>query len=192
MAESRREQKHRRIVEEAERIFLSFGLRSASIDEIAAAAGVSKVTIYNYFGSKDDLFVECVRRLTERHFDELNASIEQVAGAAAKLNAVFAHNIEASSRYQPAFIKDMMGVPRIWERVRVFRESEAERLITGILEEGVATGEFRQIDIRRTTRLIMSFAEIVPRLYPYEDEREAEHFLRNLYEFLTGAVSRRT
>ncbi len=191
MAERQSERKQRRILEEAERLFLSLGLRATSVDEIAEAAGVSKVTLYKYYGSKEDLFVECVRRITNRHYAELEAAIAAEATAAMKLASVFRHNIQSRSRYQPAFVRDMMGIPHIWERVRVFREAKATALITSILEEGVATGELRDMDLGHTTRLIMSFGDIVPRLYPYEDEREAERFLQSLYDFLTGAVTYR-
>ncbi|TVQ18881.1 MAG: TetR/AcrR family transcriptional regulator [Spirochaetaceae bacterium] len=191
MSERQSERKQRRIMEEAERHFLSLGLRAASVDQIAAAAGVSKVTLYRHYGSKDDLFVECVRRITDRHFCELDDAVAAQPTATAGLAAVFAHNIESRSRYQPAFIRDMMGIPHIWERVRGFRETKAAALITSILESGIASGEFRDMHLGHTTRLIMSFGEAVPRLYPYDDEQEAERFLQSLYDFLTGALTYR-
>ncbi len=191
MAERQSERKQRRVLEEAERLFLTLGLRAVSVDEIAAAAGVSKVTLYKYYGSKEDLFVECVRRITDRHYADLEAVIASQATAASKLASVFRHNIESRSRYEPAFIRDMMGIPHIWERVRVFREAKAKALVTAILEEGIAAGELRDMDLGHTSRLIMSFGDIVPRLYPYDDEREAERFLQSLYDFLTGAVTHR-
>ena len=183
--------KQRRILEEAERLFLRLGLRAASIEEIAASAGVSKVTLYKHFGSKDDLFVECVRSVTDRHFAELHEEIATVPSAAAKLSAVFSYNVRSRSRYQPAFIRDMMGIPRIWKRVRVFREEKAGSLITSILQQGIERREFRAMDLGHTTRIIMSFAEIVPTLYPYDDEQEAERFLQSLYAFLAGALTYR-
>ena len=191
MSERQSERKQRRIMEEAERHFLTLGLRAASVDQIAAAAGVSKVTLYKHYGSKDDLFVECVRRITDRHFLELEAAVADQKSAADRLAAVFAHNIESRSRYQPAFIRDMMGIPHIWDRVRVFRQTKAEALITSILESGIETGEFRDMHLGHTTRLVMTFGEAVPRLYPYDDQQEAERFLQSLYGFLTGALTYR-
>jgi AcrR family transcriptional regulator len=191
MVQTQSERKQRRILEEAERLFLSRGLRTASIDEIAEAAGVSKVTLYKYYGSKDDLFVECVHIVTDRHYAELDAAVERESSASDKLSAFFRHNIAARTRYQPAFIRDMMAIPRIWERVRVFREAKAATLIRSILQEGVERGEFRDMHLEYTTRIVMSFGDIVPRLYPYDDEQEAERFLQSLYDFLTGAVTYR-
>ncbi|MEU6854814.1 TetR/AcrR family transcriptional regulator [Actinacidiphila alni] len=56
----RAERKRRAIVVAARALFLRDGF-DASVDQIAAAAEVSKVTVYNHFGSKQALFVEVVK-----------------------------------------------------------------------------------------------------------------------------------
>jgi len=55
----------RRILEAAQRHFNEHGLERASVDAIAADAGVSKTTVYNNFGSKERLFQAVVRDRTE-------------------------------------------------------------------------------------------------------------------------------
>ena len=55
-------------------LFLNYGADSVSMDEIAAKADVSKVTIYKYFGSKEDLH----REVFNMYFDEILAATEQV------------------------------------------------------------------------------------------------------------------
>jgi AcrR family transcriptional regulator len=54
----------RRILEAAQRHFDEHGLERASVDAIAADAGVSKMTVYSNFGSKDGLFQAVVRDRT--------------------------------------------------------------------------------------------------------------------------------
>jgi AcrR family transcriptional regulator len=51
-----RQDKRRAILDAAAPIFGTEGYERASVDAIAAAAGVSKPTIYNYFGGKEQLF----------------------------------------------------------------------------------------------------------------------------------------
>lgn len=53
--------KRRAIVDAATEAFLRSGYRGASMDEIAAAAGVSKQTVYKHFADKERLFSEVVR-----------------------------------------------------------------------------------------------------------------------------------
>ena len=54
----------RRILEAAQRHFDDHGLERANVDAIAADAGVSKMTVYNNFGSKEGLFQAFVRDRT--------------------------------------------------------------------------------------------------------------------------------
>jgi AcrR family transcriptional regulator len=56
----------RRIMEAARRHFHAHGLERASVDAIAADAGVSKMTIYSHFGSKKGVFEAVVRDRVER------------------------------------------------------------------------------------------------------------------------------
>ncbi|MCQ8242543.1 TetR/AcrR family transcriptional regulator [Rhizosaccharibacter radicis] len=49
-------QKRQQILRGAERVFTESGFEGASMSRIAAEAGVSKGTLYNYFTSKSDLF----------------------------------------------------------------------------------------------------------------------------------------
>ena len=55
----------RRILEAAQRHFNEHGLERASVDAIASDAGVSKMTVYSNFGSKEELFQAVVRNRTE-------------------------------------------------------------------------------------------------------------------------------
>lgn len=52
--------KRRSILDAAAPVFGDVGYERASIESIAAAAGVSKPTIYSYFGGKEELFRESV------------------------------------------------------------------------------------------------------------------------------------
>jgi AcrR family transcriptional regulator len=59
-AGARAERKREAIITAARALFLRDGF-DVSVDQIAAEAGVSKVTVYNHFGSKQALFVEVVK-----------------------------------------------------------------------------------------------------------------------------------
>ncbi|WP_372018279.1 TetR/AcrR family transcriptional regulator [Pseudoxanthomonas sp. 10H] len=48
------------ILEAAKRLFLEQGYQGVSMDQIATAAGVSKLTVYSHFGDKETLFSEAI------------------------------------------------------------------------------------------------------------------------------------
>lgn len=73
--------KRQAIVEAATDAFFDVGYAAASIEKIAADAGVSKVTIYNHFGDKSALFAASVERQCEKmrgHFSIDAASNESI------------------------------------------------------------------------------------------------------------------
>jgi TetR/AcrR family transcriptional repressor of mexJK operon len=49
------------ILEAAKRLFLSQGFEAISMDQIAAEAGVSKLTVYSHFGDKETLFAAAAK-----------------------------------------------------------------------------------------------------------------------------------
>lgn len=60
-------EKRRQILDGAQAIFHAQGFDAASMNEIAAAAGVSKGTLYVYFEDKEHLFVALIEREREKH-----------------------------------------------------------------------------------------------------------------------------
>ena len=67
------------ILEAAKRLFLVQGFTGVSMDQIAAEAGVSKLTVYSHFGDKDALFAEavrahCVQQLPDSLFEAADAA----------------------------------------------------------------------------------------------------------------------
>lgn len=72
--ERRAKVKKQTIIDTAETLFLNKGMRQATIELIAKQANVSQVTIYNYFGSKEGLFYETLKRILEsftKEFEDL-------------------------------------------------------------------------------------------------------------------------
>jgi TetR/AcrR family transcriptional regulator, mexJK operon transcriptional repressor len=57
--------KRRAILEAAQRLFLQKGYVGTSMDEVAAAAAVSKQTVYKQFSDKERLFTEIITRAIE-------------------------------------------------------------------------------------------------------------------------------
>jgi AcrR family transcriptional regulator len=65
------------ILDCAEEIFLDKGFQAASMAGIAATLGGSKGTLYNYFPSKEDLFIACVTRRCERLQDQISSVVTE-------------------------------------------------------------------------------------------------------------------
>lgn len=74
--EIRTNKKKNAIIKSANMLFLEKGFTTTSIKEIAATAHVSQVSIYNYFGSKDSLVIECVKSIIQENIDKAYALLD--------------------------------------------------------------------------------------------------------------------
>jgi AcrR family transcriptional regulator len=55
-----------KLLDVAERLFVTQGFRATTIEGLAEAAGLSKVTVYGYFADKDAVFEAVALRLADR------------------------------------------------------------------------------------------------------------------------------
>ncbi len=69
------DKKREAILKGAKAVFLKHGFGDANMDEVAAVAGVSKMTVYRHFGSKEDLFAGVI---TESCQQLVSDEIEEV------------------------------------------------------------------------------------------------------------------
>jgi TetR/AcrR family transcriptional repressor of mexJK operon len=69
------DKKREAILKGAKAVFLKHGFGDASMDEVAATAGVSKMTVYRHFGSKEDLFAGVI---TESCQQLITGEIEEI------------------------------------------------------------------------------------------------------------------
>jgi AcrR family transcriptional regulator len=63
------------MLDAAEEIFGERGYAATSMDDIAASVGVSKPLVYQYYGSKDGLFVACLSRLRAQLLDAVSDAV---------------------------------------------------------------------------------------------------------------------
>ena len=88
----------RRVLAAAERLFYAHGIHAVGVDLIAAEAGVTKKTLYDRFGSKEQLVVEYLAGRDERWREFLAERLAGEESARARVDAVFRASRDWSSR----------------------------------------------------------------------------------------------
>lgn len=79
-----------RLLEQGQRLFSAHGLKKTNIDELAAAAGISKGAFYLFYESKEACFMDVVEEVERQYRQEILAMIEQPGPSPrARLKAVF-------------------------------------------------------------------------------------------------------
>ncbi|MFM6191355.1 MAG: TetR/AcrR family transcriptional regulator [Planktothrix sp.] len=107
-------EKAEQIFEGALQEFLVHGYTGTSMDRVAASAGVSKATIYNYFGDKEGLFIALVKRLAQKKYQifiESNKaelmSVEPAIALRQLANLILDHSMQDQEYL--AFIRLVIG-----------------------------------------------------------------------------------
>lgn len=148
------------LVEAAIEVFGELGFRTATLEQVARRAGVSKGTVYLYFTSKEDLFRAMVERKVIPLIEAGEASLRDHAGSAAELlDQMLRRFWEALSR------PDMLRLTRIIkselnhfpELQRLYFEQVVQRhrrLLQVVAERGVADGEFRPEAVRLVPMMV--------------------------------------
>jgi AcrR family transcriptional regulator len=73
------------ILDAAVRVFSERGYHVAAVDDVAAAAGISKPMVYAYLGTKEELFAACLHREGVRLIEALAAAAGDGATADVRL-----------------------------------------------------------------------------------------------------------
>lgn len=87
-----------RILEATGKLFYREGIRSVSMDDVAARAGVTKRTLYYHFRSKDDLIAANLGARDQPTVDRILQWMDEKGGAlAGQVAAVFAHTAKLAT-----------------------------------------------------------------------------------------------
>ena len=98
--ERRKEQKKESIRRAALELFQIYGFRKVSMNDIARRAGVSQVTIYNHFGSKETLTRDVMKWYILTLVEKYKGTIEKEIPFREKLEYIVFDKSEIASQFQ--------------------------------------------------------------------------------------------
>jgi len=142
------------ILDAAKRMFIQHGFDGASMDQIAAAAGVSKLTVYSHFGDKEALFAAAVKSHCEQQLP--SSLFERAPGTPLRERLLtVAHAFyamitspEAIAGHRMLCTPQLAGSPLS----RLFWEAGPSRVhseFAGLLQRRIAAGELEIADVPR-------------------------------------------
>jgi AcrR family transcriptional regulator len=141
-AEQRRARTRERLLDAAEAVVAEKGLEAASVEEIVRGADVSRGTFYNYFPTSADLIHALNLRVAAHLDDRLEGLIFQSGDPATRMAAAF-HAVLAACLDDP--VRGWVAFQLAGSRAPRQRSFEAR--FAALYEQGVACGQFREIDM---------------------------------------------
>jgi AcrR family transcriptional regulator len=98
---ARRTSARERLLDAANELFYAEGVQTVGIDRIIERAGVAKASLYNLFGSKEELVAAYLASRHDRTSGRLTRAMDQVDDPRQKILAVF--ESQAQQYQQPGF-----------------------------------------------------------------------------------------
>lgn len=149
--------KRNAVLLEAARAFNAKGFQRTSLDDVAAALGVTKAALYYYFRNKQEILFEChmmAYDLSEQALAYGRAhgrdGLERASLAARRSVELYTCEM---GRFAVLFEHEALE-PKQRETV-LARRAALEREIRGLIEEGIADGSIRPVDSKLAALFLM-------------------------------------
>jgi AcrR family transcriptional regulator len=169
-----------KILEAAGRVFARKGL-AATVDDVAAEAGVSHGLAYRYFANKEAIYYQVVVQALQEPSARLQQIREMGATPGERLAALISLSVE-SRRDHPEFYQllgQALGSEEALPELRHLARTQRQLLHEGLrhlIGEGQMTGEVRAADPDQLVRAIFACLEGLTRGAVDDPEHYREHF----------------
>jgi TetR/AcrR family transcriptional regulator len=209
--EREKEQRRIEILDAAERVFFSKGLKNATMDEVAEEAELSKGTIYLYYKNRDELFLGLIFRGMQIMNDMFKKAIQ---GKGTGLEKTF--------RIGQAYLKFAKEFPDYYNALSHFRLDELEyenaecqgsvacqcsdfghnslEILSNIIKEGIGDGSIRSdIDPGQTSTILYGMTTGIIELVAMKGEHlknqhglKMDHIIDYYFDFVRCALEPKT
>ncbi|SHF04958.1 transcriptional regulator, TetR family [Mariniphaga anaerophila] len=186
---------HDRIVDEATRQFMQFGIRNVTMDAIAAALGMSKRTVYEAFKDKTSLVHTCIRSLRHKHREKSKEVCDSSRNVVETIFSFLDEGIKAMNSVNPVFFRDLEKFyPETWNSLRTKNEKEAFLFTKELLQQGIDEGFFRpEINIPIVAKLFHEQKNLLANeaIFPREEYNYADVFHSLTLNFIRGISTKK-
>lgn len=151
------------LLDHAQALFLMHGYDKASLNDVIAAAGISKGAFYHYFASKETL----LEALAERFARQALAGVQKIADdpnldPLGRLNALLAQSRQAKIETAPeawALFETLFRPENLvlFHRINLAASKSFSPVLAEVIRQGVEDGTFRTFDPEGVADIVMQF-----------------------------------
>ena len=160
-----------RIQQKAKELFMRYGFRSVTMDEIAGQLGISKKTVYQFFEDKDGLVEAVMQKEMDYMHTECIKRMQESENAIEELFKDTDSMEEVIDSLNPQIIFDLEKFyPTTFEKFKKHKNNFLLEIIKKNLQRGIQEELYRNdlnIDIVARFRLESSFLAFNQETYPF-------------------------
>ena len=146
------------ILRAAGKVVAQTGFDAATVDEIAAAAGLAKATLYTYFPSKRDLYLGAVKREIAQLIGLARQRMEAAPTTPEKIRAFIAALVWFAEQNRDGlalfFVEPASLLPGCFHKEWKHLHAQQTQLLETVLQQGAREGSIRPVDAAGVAFLI--------------------------------------
>ena len=180
-------------LERVEGLFFRYGIKSLTMDDVAAELGISKKTLYQMVESKDDLVMQVLRHHTSREKDQCLNLASKSSNAIEEIFIVLDTNSQEMAQMKTNVINDLQKYHREgWLLIKNFHYDFVYKIIRENMLRGRKEGLYRDnfdIDVLAKLHLTTAFNLFDEQVFPDATTSRVVIFKEYMMHFLHGIVS---
>ncbi len=136
-----------RIMDAALRIFADKGFQNATISEISKEAGVSEATIYEYFGTKEELLFAIPEKISNESHEDTERALPYIKGVEGRIRAsllTYVRLYQSNPDYSALVLLQLMSSKRFRQTPAHAAIRRSARALLGTIKEGIEDGTFKK------------------------------------------------
>lgn len=180
-----------RILDAAMNIFSAKGFHDTKLDEIVAAGGISKGSIYFHFPNKEKLFIALVDQFADVIERRAREAIEDEAPGMIRVRVALEAVLETFAKYRvPAklLLVQAVGLGTVFERKRMEVTDRFALLIQTYLDAAVADGSIAPVNTHIVAHAWMGAIYSVVIQWVYTGEPSRDEIMEALLPLLLKSV----
>ena len=180
MAKSRKASpaKEQEIIAVAAQLFKEKGYRATTLEDIAAAVGMLKGSLYYYIRSKEELLYLVVRDPIRQAYNKLEEIVHSDAPVTTKIELAFANHVSTFHEHYPhiaVYLHDFHNVTQKLQQNVIETPKHYQQLWSQLLQQGVETGELRpDLNVKVTGYAMLGMCNWLYRWYKPDGAMSAE------------------
>jgi AcrR family transcriptional regulator len=182
------------VVRAAARLFSERGYHGTSMQHLGDALGLQRGSLYAHIGSKEELLFDVIDEGAERFLERGQQAVGRSGTAAERLTALLVGHAETAAEHLDAATVFLNEWRYLSEDLRAAVQAKRDRyeaMVRSIVEDGVASGEFRaDADVRFASTLVLSAGNWLFSWYRPGGELGPTEIGQRFAELLTRGLAR--
>lgn len=181
------------ILQEANTLFMKYGIKSVTMDDISRSLGISKKTVYQYFHDKNEIVNRVATAYLEnerRNFEEIQINAENAIDKLYRHSRFLRKSFE---KMNPVVLFDLKKYYKdAWQLFLAYKKNIFSKSMIETLREGIEQGYFRKsINPEILITLRMEILELAAdgSIFPHDQYDFKEVQLQIFDHFIHGILT---